>query len=38
MVDSDEKSDNLDNLAPKDLDNSEISANFALNMTSHASR
>ena len=25
-------------LAPKDLDNSEISANFALNMTSHASR
>ena len=35
MVDSDEKSDNL---APEDLDNSEISANFALNMTSHASR
>ena len=35
MVDSDEKSDNL---APKDLDNLEISANFTLNMTSHASR
>ena len=34
-VDFDEKSDNL---APKDLDNSEISANFALDMTSHASR
>ena len=34
-VDFNEKSDNL---APKDFDNSEISANFALNMTSHASR
>lgn len=35
MADLDEK---IATLAPKDLDNSEISANFALNMTSHASR
>ncbi|WP_300878182.1 hypothetical protein [uncultured Duncaniella sp.] len=35
MADLDEK---IATLASKDLDNSEISANFALNMTSHASR
>ncbi len=35
MADLDEK---IAILALKDLDNSEINANFALNMTSHASR
>ncbi len=36
--DMDELDEKIATLAPKDLDNSEISANFALNMTSHASR